>query len=228
MPGVGNGNPLQYSCWIIPCTEDWWATVHGITKSPIWATEHTPWQRHAYVCRSGGGLWVTVRWGHCNSHFVTLVRWVHLRALLGHWGSWGPSGASVYSEASGSVRAGFELAWCFLWRKWCINKHEPVLCPDCSLTYHCTGTNSCFPNKQYSKNGYYWFPLWSKYFISNILKYDEVLDSRLTKCPLHKKGQEFPAPAAHFPSPAQMPVIPLWSPVCRLFCCPSPHPLAYL
>ena len=21
-PGVGNGNPLQYSCWEIPCTED--------------------------------------------------------------------------------------------------------------------------------------------------------------------------------------------------------------
>ena len=33
-PGEGNGNPLQY-----PCLEnlmdrgDWWATVHGVTKS---------------------------------------------------------------------------------------------------------------------------------------------------------------------------------------------------
>ena len=32
-PGVGNGNPLQYSCWEIPWTRGaWWATVHGVTK----------------------------------------------------------------------------------------------------------------------------------------------------------------------------------------------------
>ena len=33
-PGVGNGNPLQYSC--LENSTDrgaWWATVHGITKS---------------------------------------------------------------------------------------------------------------------------------------------------------------------------------------------------
>ena len=33
-PGVGNGNPLQYSC-LENCMdrEAWWATVHGVEKS---------------------------------------------------------------------------------------------------------------------------------------------------------------------------------------------------
>ena len=32
-PGVGNGNPLQYSCLEHPMDRGaWWATVHGITK----------------------------------------------------------------------------------------------------------------------------------------------------------------------------------------------------
>ena len=40
-PGVGNGNPLQYSC--LENSTDrgaWWATVHGVTKSPE-VTERT-------------------------------------------------------------------------------------------------------------------------------------------------------------------------------------------
>ena len=33
-PGVGNGNPLQYSCLENSMDRGtWWATVHGITKS---------------------------------------------------------------------------------------------------------------------------------------------------------------------------------------------------
>ena len=32
-PGVGNGNPLQYSCLEIPMDRGaWWATAHGIAK----------------------------------------------------------------------------------------------------------------------------------------------------------------------------------------------------
>ena len=32
-PGVGNGNPLQYSCLENPVDEGaWWATVQGIAK----------------------------------------------------------------------------------------------------------------------------------------------------------------------------------------------------
>ena len=33
-PGVGNGNPFQYSCLENPMDRGaWWATVHGVTKS---------------------------------------------------------------------------------------------------------------------------------------------------------------------------------------------------
>ena len=32
-PGVGNGNPLQYSCLRNPMDRGaWWATVHGVKK----------------------------------------------------------------------------------------------------------------------------------------------------------------------------------------------------
>ena len=34
-PGEGKGNPLQYSCLENPMDQRaWWATVHGVTKSP--------------------------------------------------------------------------------------------------------------------------------------------------------------------------------------------------
>ena len=40
-PGVGNGNPLQYSCLGNPVERrSWWATVHGVTKS----------QTHKHMC----------------------------------------------------------------------------------------------------------------------------------------------------------------------------------
>ena len=33
-PGVGNGNPLQYSCLENPMDRGaWWSKVHGVTKS---------------------------------------------------------------------------------------------------------------------------------------------------------------------------------------------------
>ena len=34
-PGKGNGNPLQYSCLENSMDRGvWWATAHGVTKSP--------------------------------------------------------------------------------------------------------------------------------------------------------------------------------------------------
>ena len=35
-PGVGNGNPLQYSCLRNPMDRGaWWVTVHGVTESDM-------------------------------------------------------------------------------------------------------------------------------------------------------------------------------------------------
>ena len=32
-PGIGNGNPFQYSCWDNPMHRGaWWVTVHGVAK----------------------------------------------------------------------------------------------------------------------------------------------------------------------------------------------------
>ena len=40
--GVGNGNPLQYSCLENSMDKGaWWATVHGIAKSQTWLSMHT-------------------------------------------------------------------------------------------------------------------------------------------------------------------------------------------
>ena len=42
-PGVGNGNPLQYSCLENPMDRGaWWATVHGSQRDPTDHT-HTNW-----------------------------------------------------------------------------------------------------------------------------------------------------------------------------------------
>ena len=48
-PGVGNGNPLQYS----PLENSmdrraWWATVHGVTKGRTWLSAHT--RTHTHTC----------------------------------------------------------------------------------------------------------------------------------------------------------------------------------
>ena len=41
-PGVGNGNPLQYSCLENSMDRGaWWATVHGVTKSRTQLSTHT-------------------------------------------------------------------------------------------------------------------------------------------------------------------------------------------
>ena len=41
-PGVGNGNPLQYSCLVNSLDRRaWWAPVHGVTKSWTQLSTHT-------------------------------------------------------------------------------------------------------------------------------------------------------------------------------------------
>ena len=67
-PGVGNGNPLQYSCLkIFLGREAWWAKVLGVTKSWTWLT-HIHWRRQWYPLQysclenpmDGGAWWAAV------------------------------------------------------------------------------------------------------------------------------------------------------------------------
>ena len=42
-PGVGSGDPLQYSCLENPMDRGvWWATVHGVTKSQTQLSNRAP------------------------------------------------------------------------------------------------------------------------------------------------------------------------------------------
>ena len=45
-PGVGNGNPLQYTCLGNPMDKVRWATVHGVTKRQTWLSN--------WACTEGG------------------------------------------------------------------------------------------------------------------------------------------------------------------------------
>ena len=50
-PGVGNGNPLQYSCLENSMDRGvWQATVHGITKSQVWLSTCT--HKHIIITHS--------------------------------------------------------------------------------------------------------------------------------------------------------------------------------
>ena len=56
-PGIGNDNPLQYSCLGNPVEKGaWWATVHGVTKSQSWLSDWTP-----AMCHDMPGV-VTISW----------------------------------------------------------------------------------------------------------------------------------------------------------------------
>ena len=47
--GVGNGNPLQYSCLENSLDRGaWWATVHGVAKSWTWLSIHTHTHTHTH------------------------------------------------------------------------------------------------------------------------------------------------------------------------------------
>ena len=48
--GEENGKPLQYTCWENPMDRGAWrATVHGVSKSKIWLSTHTPSHTHTYT-----------------------------------------------------------------------------------------------------------------------------------------------------------------------------------
>ena len=92
-PGWGHDDPLQYSCLENPTHRAWWATVHGVTKSPTrshLARTHgdmqvfnrrgrqrpdperpicCPWQDCHVVCRNG--IW---RQTTCSQFQALLLR----------------------------------------------------------------------------------------------------------------------------------------------------------
>ena len=52
-PGVGNSNPLEYSCLENSMARRaWWATVHGVTKSQTWLSDWT----HIHIISLGPAL----------------------------------------------------------------------------------------------------------------------------------------------------------------------------
>ena len=107
-PGVGNGNPLQYSCLGYPMDRGAWrAIVHGVA-------ELTEWLKH--VCHPG----LSLRTLKSRYYFTLQVRKVRLREvgrLLKKapqlvWG-----GARTWTQACLTSRAGFPTSphACPLW-----------------------------------------------------------------------------------------------------------------
>ena len=48
-PGVGNGNPVQYSCLENSMDRGgWWATIHGVAKE-LDTTKHSTAHQHLYI-----------------------------------------------------------------------------------------------------------------------------------------------------------------------------------
>ena len=46
-PGLGNGNPLQYSCLEYSMDRGaWWTAIHGVIKSQTWQSTHVRTHRH--------------------------------------------------------------------------------------------------------------------------------------------------------------------------------------
>ena len=63
-PGVGNGNPLQSSCLENSMERgDWWAILHGATKSPTQLSTHTHMQGlSGYIIAKLGQFKVNYPW----------------------------------------------------------------------------------------------------------------------------------------------------------------------
>ena len=76
-PGVGNGNPLQYSCLENSMENSWWVECMGVTKSWTQLSTHT----HAHIFRNWNS-------GHHNvrvKYWVCLSRFIHLQPEVGYF-----------------------------------------------------------------------------------------------------------------------------------------------
>ena len=75
-PGVGNGNPLQYSCLENYMDRGaWWATVHGVTKSQTWLSD---WAQSHFLTYKVSVLYTT----------VTVLEFGYLKEYLSPKFSW--------------------------------------------------------------------------------------------------------------------------------------------
>ena len=91
--GVGNGNPLQYSCLENSMDRgDWQATVHGVIKSRAQPSAmrththtHSPhWKAHPSFCTTQAWVLLAKLWCECA--------WPTEMALAKLRGAWGPGG----------------------------------------------------------------------------------------------------------------------------------------
>ena len=59
-PGVGNDNPLQYSCLENSMDRGaWWDTIPAVTKSQTWLSTHTHTHTHTCMCILTFSLFIT-------------------------------------------------------------------------------------------------------------------------------------------------------------------------
>ena len=80
-PGVGNGNPLQYSAWRIPWTEE----PGGLQSKESqrvrydWATKHTPlrWRLAFGLRPSGSKIYVPKHYAPCFPQVPPAFKWHH-------------------------------------------------------------------------------------------------------------------------------------------------------
>ena len=81
--GIGNGNPLQYSCLENSMDRGaWWATVHGIAKSQTWLRDWSHTQMGECIVNNGHTLTLIVPlipqspflwWSGLESALITLT-----------------------------------------------------------------------------------------------------------------------------------------------------------
>ena len=71
-PGVGSGNPLQYSCLENSMDRGaWQPTVHGVAKSQTWLSMHV-WSLYTYFIKSFCHEWIL---DFCQMLLLHLLRW---------------------------------------------------------------------------------------------------------------------------------------------------------